>query len=122
MLHIDTTALDELHNVNRNAIVRMPPALLSPDLRDLVGDDGGDVAGGDAAEHGLDFADEVLDREEAGDRDQREQRRKQRKEEVVGLLRRQIEHIVRERLVEGAFEQLATSSGECGSVPAWRCG
>ena len=30
MLHIDTTAADELHSVNRNAIVKMPPALLSP--------------------------------------------------------------------------------------------
>ena len=98
MLHIDTTALDELHSVNRNAIVRMPPALLSPIFSIWSVTMSVTSPGATRPSMAVDFTDEVLDREEAGDRDQREQRRKQREEEVVRLLRREIEDVVCERL------------------------
>ena len=50
MLHIATTALEELHSVKKKASVRMPPALVCPNLDDLFGDDVGDVFRRDALE------------------------------------------------------------------------
>ena len=67
------------------------------------------------------LADEVFDREEAGDRDQREQRGKQREEEVVGLLRGEIEDVVCQRFAERAFQQLGPAERDVESLQHDEC-
>ena len=46
-----------------------------------------------------------LEREEAGDVDDKQERREQREEKVIGLLSRKVEDVISERFPDGAFEQ-----------------
>ena len=121
MLHIATTALDELHSVKRKAIVRMPPALLWPILRICSVTMSVTSPGATRWSSVVDLADEVLDGEEAGDREQREQGGEEGEEEVVGLLRRKVEDVVCQRFAEGALEQLRPAEGNAESFQhTWR--
>ena len=68
-----------------------------------------DVSRGDTAEHANDFVGQIVDGEKAGDRDQCQDRRKQREEEVIRLLSCQVEHVVGQVSLTVRLKQLAHS-------------
>ena len=98
MLTSETIAAELLQSVNRNASGQQPPGVGVRDLLELIADDLDDVGRGDAAEHVDHVVHDGVEREEAGQRDQRQQGWKQREEEVVRLLSGEVEHIVGDRL------------------------
>ena len=104
---IETIAPELLHSVKRNASVRMPPGCCSDSCDDLIGDELEDFGRCDAPEQTQDLVHQVRDREKARDRDQRQQRGKEREEEVVCLLRRQAQHVIGDAFVDGSLRQFA---------------
>ena len=79
-----TIAAELLHSAASTPNVSRPPSSRLGDAPDLIGDDLDDVLGRDGPQHPHEGTREVLQREEAAEREQEQDRGEEREEQVVG--------------------------------------
>ena len=105
-------AADELETASNTPRLISPASLLLEILIELIGDQFQSLRRQETAERSEHVVDERRDRKIAGQRDQEQQRREQRKEEVIRELRRQGEAVVLpERFIKRAPEDLSPREG-----------